>query len=104
MHGKVCVCMYVCMCVFVYVCVCVYIYTHIHIHTHILWFLRWLSSKESTCQCRRCKTRVPSLSWENPLEQEMAICSSILVGKITWTEEPGRLHSMGLQSWTQLGD
>ena len=36
------------------------------------------------------------------LEKEMAICSSILAWKIPWMEEPGRLLSMGLQSWAQL--
>ena len=32
---------------------------------------------------------------EDPLEKEMAIHSSILAWKITWTEEPGRLQPMG---------
>ena len=43
------------------------------------------------------KTRVWSLGWENPLEEEMATHSSILAWKILWTEEPGRLQSMGSQ-------
>ena len=34
---------------------------------------------------------------EDPLEKEMAICSSILAWKIPWTEESGRPQSMGLQ-------
>ena len=34
------------------------------------------------------------------LEKEMATHSSILAWKITWTEEPGRLHPMGSQSQT----
>ena len=34
----------------------------------------------------------------------MTTHSSILAGEIPWTEEPGGLPSMGLQSWTQLGD
>ena len=34
---------------------------------------------------------------EDPLEEEMATHSSILAGIIPWTEEPGGLHSMGLQ-------
>ena len=42
-------------------------------------------------------TRVQSLSWENPLEKEMATHSSILAWRIPWTEEPGRLQSMGSQ-------
>ena len=37
-------------------------------------------------------------------EKEMAIRSSILAWKIQWTEEPGGLQSMGLQSQTQLSD
>ena len=43
------------------------------------------------------ETRVRSLGWEDPLEKEMAAHSSILAWKITWTEEPGRLQSMGSQ-------
>ena len=39
----------------------------------------------------------PSLGWEDPLEKEMATHSSTLVWKIPWTEEPGRLQSMGSQ-------
>ena len=35
--------------------------------------------------------------WEDPLEEEMAIHSSILAWRIPWTEEPCRLPSMGLQ-------
>ena len=41
--------------------------------------------------------RVQSLGWEDPLEKEMAIHSSILAWKISWTEEPGGLQSMGSQ-------
>ena len=37
-----------------------------------------------------------SLSREDPLEKEMATHSSILAWRILWTEEPGRLQSMGL--------
>ena len=43
------------------------------------------------------KTRVQSLGWEDLLEKEMAAHSSILAWKIPWTEEPGRLQSMGSQ-------
>ena len=38
-----------------------------------------------------------SLGWEDPLEKEMTTHSSILAWEIPWTEEPGRLQSMGLQ-------
>ena len=44
-------------------------------------------------------TWVPSLGWEDLLEKEMATYYSILAWKISWTEEPGGLPSMGLQEW-----
>ena len=43
------------------------------------------------------ETRVRSLGQEDPLEKEMAIHSSTIAWKIPWTEEPGRLQSMGSQ-------
>ena len=43
------------------------------------------------------ETQVRALGWEDPLEKEMAIHSSAIAWKIPWTEEPGRLQSMGLQ-------
>ena len=43
------------------------------------------------------ETWVQSLGQEDPLEKGMATHSSILVWRIPWTEEPGRLQSMGLQ-------
>ena len=45
--------------------------------------------------------RVQSLGQEDLLEKEMATHSSILAWKIPWTEEPGRLQSMGSQ---KVGD
>ena len=43
------------------------------------------------------ETQVRSLGREDPLEKEMAINSSTIAWKIPWTEEPGRLQSMGSQ-------
>ena len=43
------------------------------------------------------ETWVRALDWEDPLEKEMAIHSSIIAWKIPWTEEPGRLQPMGSQ-------
>ena len=43
------------------------------------------------------ETRVQSMGQENPLEKRMATHSSILAWRIPWTEEPGRLQSMGSQ-------
>ena len=60
--------------------------------------------KEPTCQCwslKRC--RFDPLVRKTPMEMCMAIHSSILAWKIPWTEEPGRLQSIGShKSWTWL--
>ena len=42
-------------------------------------------------------TWLRSLSWEDPLEEEMAPHSSVLAWEIPWPEEPGGLQSMRLQ-------
>ena len=56
----------------------------------------WLSGKEFAYQCRKCVFD----SWVRkvPLEKEMATHSSILVWEISWTEETGRLQSLGSQT------
>ena len=41
------------------------------------------------------ETWVCSLGWEDPLEKGKLTHSSILTWRIPWTEEPGRLQSMG---------
>ena len=43
------------------------------------------------------ETQVRSLRWEDPPEKGKPTHSSILDWRIPWTEEPGGLHSMGLQ-------
>ena len=43
------------------------------------------------------ETKVWALGGEDPLEKEMAVHSSTIAWKIPWTEEPGRLQSMGSQ-------
>ena len=43
------------------------------------------------------ETRVRFLGWEYSLEKEMATYSSIFACRIAWTEEPGKLQSMGSQ-------
>ena len=42
------------------------------------------------------ETRAPSLGQEDPLEEGMATQSIILAWRISWTEEPSRLQSIGL--------
>ena len=43
------------------------------------------------------KALVRFLGWEDPLKKGMATHSSILAWRLPWTEEPGGLHSMGLE-------
>ena len=58
------------------------------------------SGKEPAYQCRRKKRCGFNLRWEDPQEESMATCSSILAWRIPLTEEPGGLQSMGSQSRT----
>ena len=60
-----------------------------------------LDDKESSAMQ---DTQVQSLGQENPLEKGKASHSTILVWRISWTEEPGGLQSMGSQSQTWLSD
>ena len=63
----------------------------------LLW---WISSKESACNAENhLPSRRSSLGWEDPLEKEMAIYSSVLIWEIPWTEEPSGLQPMGLQEF-----
>ena len=50
------------------------------------------------------ETQVHSLGWEDPLEEEMQSTLVFFAWKIPWTEEPGGLQSMALQSWKQLNE
>ena len=55
-----------------------------------------MAQQSSICLPMR-ETRVRSLGWEDPLEEEMATYSSILARKMLWTGESGGLQSTGLQ-------
>ena len=41
--------------------------------------------------------QVHSLGWKDAVEKEMVTHSSVLAWRVTWTEEPGRLQSIGSQ-------
>ena len=61
-------------------------------------FPRWLSGKRIHLPMQKIQaTQIPSLGQEDPLEEEMATHSRILAWDIPWTEEPGRLESIGSQ-------
>ena len=53
--------------------------------------------KNTPANARNARDSSSILGWEDPLEEEMAIYSNILAWKISWTEEPSGLQSMGLQ-------
>ena len=65
----------------------------------------WKALKRQTSLVAQTVKRLPtmretwvlSLGQEDPLEKKMATHSNILAWKIPWTEEPGRLQSMGSQ-------
>ena len=71
---------------------------------HLFFRKSWTSLVAQMVKClpTMWKTQVQSLSQEDLLEKEMATHSSILAWKIPWTEEPGRLQSMGSQSRMRL--
>ena len=63
---------------------------HYLVPKRLLGLPRWFSGDTQ-------ETWVPSLGWENTLEEEMATHSSILAWRIPRTEEPGRPWSLGSQ-------
>ena len=79
------------------------LHNHLHIwgNQYKISISRWwqISLVAQTVKCLPAmqETQVQSLGWEDPLEKEMATHSSTLSWKIPWTQEPGRLHCMGLQ-------
>ena len=62
-----------------------------------MWLSLWLSGKKYLLMQEAQEVWVQSLGWEDPLEKGMATHSSILAWEILWSEEPGRLQSMGSQ-------
>ena len=64
--------------------------TEIHVHSSLV-------AQTIKCLPTMWEIWVQSLGQEDLLEKEMATHSSILVWKIPWMEEPGRLQSMGSQ-------
>ena len=73
-----------------------------HCHSLPLQFLGFNIRTSLVAQMVKClstmqETWVQFLGWEDPLDKEMAIHSSAIAWKIPWTEEPGRLQSIGSQ-------
>ena len=56
-----------------------------------------LVGKKSACNAGATGDAGLILHWADPLEEKMATHSSILTRRIPWTEEPGRVQSMGSQ-------
>ena len=72
-----------------------FIYRFLNIYLFIYVF--WLVAKMAKNPPAMWETWVRCLGQEDPLEKGMVTHSSILAWRITWTEEPGRLQSIGLQ-------
>ena len=74
----------------------IYIYTYIHTYIHTYTWASLVAQTEKNLPAMS-QSWVHSLGWEDPLEEGMTTHSSILAWRIPWTEDPGRLHSMGSQ-------
>ena len=62
--------------------------------------LKWASLVAQLVKNLPAMQEIRSLGWEDPLEKEMPTHSSILAWRISRTEEPGRLQSIG---WQRVG-
>ena len=73
--------------------------SNLDIQTIIPYFLTTVGSvvKNLPAKQKMQETQIQSLCREDPLEKEMPTHSSILAWEIPWTEELGRLQSMGSQ-------
>ena len=57
---------------------------------HLFWLPKWLSGQRMCPPMQETQEmQVRFLGWEDPLEKEMATCSSVLGWRIAWTEELG---------------
>ena len=77
------------------VCVCIYIYMYVCMYICIYRAALVVQTIKNLPAMQ--ETQVQSLGQENPLEKGMATHSSFLAWEISWTEEPSKLQSMGLQ-------
>ena len=92
---------------YVYICVCMYIYMYlyIHTHTHIHFIYAYQGfpgdsdGKESACDVGDLGL-IPGLGRSPGEENGNPLWYSCLEN--LWTENPGGLQTMGLQSWTKL--
>ena len=61
----------------------------------MIYMVQWVKNLPTVQETQ--ETRIRSLDWEDPLEEEMTTQPGILAWVIPWTEEPGGLQSMGLK-------
>ena len=81
-----------------YICVHACARAHTHTHTHI-YIYAWASLMAQMVKNLPAmqETWVRFLDWKDPLEKRMVTHSGIIVWRVSWTKEPHRLQSMGLQ-------
>ena len=77
---------------------CTHARAHTHTHTHI-YIYAWASLMAQMVKNLPAmqETWVRFLDWKDPLEKRMVTHSGIIVWRVSWTKEPHRLQSMGLQ-------
>ena len=90
--------------IFHYICLLPYVWKTKGVHTKV-GLPRWLSGKESACQCRSCRRRsFDKLSQEDSWRRKWQP-SSILAWRIPWTGEAWRASVHGdTKSWTRPSD
>ena len=87
------------MCMHINILYIIYVlfYTHTHTHTYIHTGTSLVAQSVKNLSAVQ-ETPVQSLGWEDPLEKEITVYFYILAWRISWSEELGRLQSMGCKS------
>ena len=73
------------------------VYIYIHIYIYVYMYICRFPGGSAVIHLPMQEIWIQFLGQEDPLEKEMEIHSSILAWESPWTEEPGRIQSMGLQ-------
>jgi len=86
-----CVCIYVCVCVYIYI----YIYIYIYVYVYVYRLPRWLNRYPLRSSGLKFSPWVGKIPWRRAWQTTSVFWP--VAWRIPWTEEPGRLQSIGLQ-------
>ena len=84
-------------CLVIYIFPCQYIEAYVSLYKDLIVFQASLMAQMVNNLPAMQETWVPSLGQDDSMEKGMATHSSVLAWRIPWTEEPGRLQSVGLK-------